>query len=183
MSTVFIIHGAYGHPGENWFPWLKRELETLGYEVVVPTFPTPENQDEASWMEVIEGYREKLTDAIFVGHSLGVPLILRVAERYKISAAYLIAGFCTLPQNEFAPTMISFVDREFNWEAIKQNCPSFTIFHSDNDPYVPLDKAEELAKNLHTQVTQISGGGHFNEAAGYTKFPQLLKRMIEGSNT
>jgi len=24
--NVFIIHGADGHPKENWFPWLKSEL-------------------------------------------------------------------------------------------------------------------------------------------------------------
>ncbi|GAG44616.1 unnamed protein product, partial [marine sediment metagenome] len=34
--TTLIIHGTYGHPKENWFPWLKEELEILGEKVYVP---------------------------------------------------------------------------------------------------------------------------------------------------
>ncbi len=44
MTNVFIIHGAYGHPEENWIPWLKSKLKELGYRVFVSKFPTPENQ-------------------------------------------------------------------------------------------------------------------------------------------
>ena len=31
--NFIIIHGIYGHPEENWFPWLKNKLEGMGYEV------------------------------------------------------------------------------------------------------------------------------------------------------
>ena len=39
MKKVVIIHGANGSPEENWFPWLKKELETKGIEVIIPQFP------------------------------------------------------------------------------------------------------------------------------------------------
>jgi predicted alpha/beta hydrolase family esterase len=51
MKNAFIIHGSYGHPKENWFPWLKNELEKLNYKVFVPAFPTPQNQSLASWFK------------------------------------------------------------------------------------------------------------------------------------
>jgi predicted alpha/beta hydrolase family esterase len=44
MANIFIIHGSYGNPDENWFPWLKKELEQEGHKVFVPKFPTPEDQ-------------------------------------------------------------------------------------------------------------------------------------------
>jgi len=34
----FIIHGTYGKPEENWFTWLKENLEERGHEVIVPSF-------------------------------------------------------------------------------------------------------------------------------------------------
>ena len=52
----YIIHGAYGDPEENWFPWLKTKLEGLGHQVFVPKFPTPENQTLNNWFNVFNKY-------------------------------------------------------------------------------------------------------------------------------
>ena len=41
MKNVIIIHGTEGYPEENWFPWLKKNLEERGYNVTVPQFPSP----------------------------------------------------------------------------------------------------------------------------------------------
>ncbi len=46
MRNIFLIHGSYGHPQENWFPWLKKELESLGHKVYVPAFPIPTKRGE-----------------------------------------------------------------------------------------------------------------------------------------
>lgn len=39
MNNVFIFHGTEGYPEENWFPWMKRELEQNGCSAFVPQFP------------------------------------------------------------------------------------------------------------------------------------------------
>ena len=39
--SIFIFHGSYGHPKENWFPWIKEKLEKLGHTVFIPRFPVP----------------------------------------------------------------------------------------------------------------------------------------------
>ena len=51
------------------------------------------------------------------------------------------------------------------------------MFRSDNDPYVPLEKAQELAKHLGVDVIIVKNAGHFNEKAGYTKFELLLENI------
>src|SRR3989344_7400211 len=122
MPTVMIVHGVEGHPEpeENWFPWLKKELETLGCNVLVPQFPTPEGQTLANWMEVFESYRKKLgTDGILVGHSLGVPFILNILEKHPAHAAFLVAGFVGKVGNRFDDGMKTFAQRAFDWNAIR----------------------------------------------------------------
>jgi predicted alpha/beta hydrolase family esterase len=175
MTNIFIIHGAYGHPGENWFPWLKVELEKKGCKVFIPKFPTPEKQTLPEWMKVLEVYRPQITkDTIFVGHSLGVPFILNLLEKFTVKAAFLVAGFCTLPENQFKEGMRTFV-KDFDYAKIKQNCKHFSVYHSNNDPYLPLTLGEELADRLDIDLFLVKGAGHFNESAGYKQFPILLK--------
>ena len=92
MTNVFIIHGAYGHPNENWFPWLKSELEKLGCKVFVPKFPTPENQSLENWLKVFKDYKQYLNEnSIVVGHSLGPAFLLNILENLDkpIKAAFL----------------------------------------------------------------------------------------------
>lgn len=121
MANIFIIHGVGGHPQENWFMWLKKELEMHEHNVFVPQFPTPEKQTLSNWLAVIEEYKELLTpDTILVGHSLGVPFILNVLEKYPAKAAVLVAGFVGKAGNQFDEFMKTFARKSFDWQRIKK---------------------------------------------------------------
>ncbi len=39
-SNYIIVHGSFGSPFVNWFPWLRNELENRNLEVYTPDFPT-----------------------------------------------------------------------------------------------------------------------------------------------
>ncbi|CAN5117646.1 alpha/beta hydrolase [soil metagenome] len=181
MKNAFIIHGAWGTPQENWFPWLKTELEKIGYTVTVPQFPTPEGQSLESWLKIWSEYNDQCNDeTIIIGHSIGVAFILNILQRldHPIKAAYLVAGFIrSLNNDEVDAINATFYEKPFDWEKIKSNCKEFVCFNSDNDPYVPVDQGEELAHNLGVTVTLVPNAGHFNTKAGYTKFPLLLQRI------
>lgn len=179
MSNIFIIHGVGGTPQENWFPWLKTELEKQGHHAIIPQFPSPEGQTLENWLAVLKNYEEFITpDTIFIGHSLGVPFTLNVIEKYTIKAAFLVAGFVGIAGNKFDDSMKTFAQKTFDWEKIKENCKHFEIFHSDNDPYIKLEKAEQLAKFLNVELTLVPGAGHINQSAGYTKFDLLLEKIL-----
>jgi len=177
---IFIIHGSYGNPKENWFLWLKQELKKLGHTAFVPEFPTPEGQSLDNWMEVFNDfYLSKIDeDSILVGHSLGPAFILSVLEGLQepVKACFFVSGFLGLLNNpEFDKINSTFTEKEFQWNKIKKNCEKFLLYHSNNDPYVPLEKSKELAEKLGVKVRVIGGAGHFNEKAGYKKFELLLK--------
>lgn len=178
MKTAIIIHGTYGNPDNNWFPWLKENLEDIGYRVFVPSFPTPENQNLESWLEVIGKIQNNIgPKTIMIGHSLGVPFILSYIEylNLPIRAIFLVAGFLGLLGNdEFDNLNKEFVTRKFDWDKIRGNVQEIHLYHSDNDPYIPLSNAKGLADNLGVNLEVIKDAGHFNSKSSYTRFDKLL---------
>jgi len=90
--NFIIIHGVYSNPEDNWFPWLKKELEGQGYEVIVPKMPTPLDQSLESWLRVFSNYESKINEeTVLIGHSLGSAFILNYLEKTgkKIKAAII----------------------------------------------------------------------------------------------
>ncbi|MBU0470382.1 MAG: alpha/beta hydrolase, partial [Nanoarchaeota archaeon] len=116
------------------------------------------------------------------GHSLAPAFILSILEKIKVQvkASFFVSGFIgLLGNNVFDEINETFVTKKFNWEKIKSNCKEFYVYHSDNDPYVPLERGEELAEKLGAELEVVMGAGHFNEKAGYTKFELLFNKIKE----
>ena len=159
---------------------VKNELENLGCKVIVPKFPTPENQSLESWFEVFDMYKDELNkDTIIIGHSLGGAFTLRILEKYdvKIKTAYIVAAPCNKVPSAYPGadiTDLPFVGNPFNWDKIKINAENFVIIHSDNDPYIDIENSKEIASKLGKEVTLIPNSGHFNARAGFLKFEVLL---------
>ncbi|MFA7253243.1 MAG: alpha/beta fold hydrolase [Patescibacteria group bacterium] len=180
MANVFIFHGTGGYPEENWFPWLKGKLEEKGCKVFIPQFPTPENQTPVTWFEVFDKYRDKIcADTILIGHSLGGSFLLRVLESLDkpVKASFLVATPIGIPPITNWSGDQPFTGHPFNWTRIKNNCKKFTVFHSDDDPYVGLENGKKLAENLGIELNFRPRCGHFNKKAGFTEFKELLQEI------
>ena len=176
--NFLIIHGIYGNPEENWFPWLKKELEKNGHEVIIPKFPTPIGQTLESWLKVMKKYDDKINqDTILIGHSLGAAFILDYLEQAdkEIRTAILVAGYHESLENPFKKLNKTFVERKFNWTKIIENCENFIVIGSDNDEYIPERVPRQMAFILDAELHIIHNGGHLNADAGYKKFPLLLE--------
>ncbi len=180
-TNVIIIHGTRGNPDENWFPWLKAELEKRDCEVFVPAFPTPRGQSLDNWCAVFAEYETYLNeDAILVGHSLGPVFLLSVLEdlTHPVKAAFFVGGFVGfLGHEQFDELNKTFVDRSFEWQKIRKNCKNFYVINALDDPYVPVESGKELAENLDAELVVLPEGGHLNEEFGFTEF-ELLRDLI-----
>src|ERR1700733_15685405 len=97
QPNIIIVHGAYGHPFENWFNWMKIELEKLGIECFVPQLPTPNGQELKNWLLLFNSTISPIItpDTILIGHSLGAAFLLRWLEQTNkiISTAILVGSF------------------------------------------------------------------------------------------
>jgi predicted alpha/beta hydrolase family esterase len=176
---VVILHGTGGSPDGNWFPWLKNKLESVGHNVYVPRFPTPEGQSVKNWCKVLDKQAPRFgRNTILIGHSCGAAYILSILEIIKepIAASIFVSGFMDKLGNDYFDTLNdTFINKKFDWGKIKTNAGKITIFHGDNDPYVSFENVQKLSNKLSTPITVIPNGGHLNSEFGYLEFPEILK--------
>ena len=97
-KRVYIVHGWGGYPEEGWFPWLKKELESHGYVVVVPQLPDSDHPHIEKWMPALaEAVGAPNEHTFFVGHSMGCQAIARYLETLpngvSVGGAVFVAGF------------------------------------------------------------------------------------------
>jgi uncharacterized protein len=178
-----ILHGIEGYPSENWFPWLAENLQSRGFQVEVPHFPTGENRGLGGWRDIFERRFGTLQSFdIVIGHSLGAVFALRLVEQLTkpIKAAFLASAFVG-PINfpPYAGMISSFFAYEFNWARIREMSRAWHLYHADNDPIVPLASGLAVARNLNVQMRVIPGGGHLNLSAGFVRFDTLLEDVME----
>ncbi|MDB5186347.1 MAG: hypothetical protein JWL85_870 [Candidatus Saccharibacteria bacterium] len=183
-TNIFIFHGTEGHPQENWFPWLKQELENESYNVIVPQFPSPPvvAAKVSEWFDVLKGYEQYINeDTVFVGHSLGGVFTLRVLEQltHKVKAAAFVGAPIGVQPILNYDRDNSFSGFDFNWDDIKTKADSFLVYQSDDDPYVGLDNGKQLAERLGIELSFIPNAGHFNKRAGYTEFEDLKGKLLD----
>ena len=188
MNHAIIIHGWGADSSSNWFPWLKKELEKKDLKVDVPDFPNTQNPQLSEWFDYFEEnvFIKNPADTVLIGHSLGVPFILRYLEKFGVApsraarstsaatpvkTSYFIAGFHK-PLGYSATE--SFVNKPFDWDKIKSACKKFTVINSDNDPYIPRTVGQELAFNLGVDEIVEHNAGHLNAPGGFLEFPRLL---------
>jgi hypothetical protein len=170
-----IVHGYGADSQSNWFPWLKEKLEEQGWEVAAPNFPNTLNPKLSEWLDYFHKNVRLDEQTVLIGHSLGVPFILRVLENLPkgklVAAAYLVSGFAEplgLTETE------NFVDQPFNWPKIREGAKKFVVINSDDDPYIPLEVGQRLAQKLGAELIVEHGGGHLNAPGGSLSYPQLL---------
>ena len=175
MTKVFIIHGTESDPESNWFPWLKKELEKLKVEVIIPRFPTPKGQNFDNWMAVMKPHFSKIgKDTIFIGHSIGVAFILGLVEKLnvKVKGLFSVAGFVgSLWDEKYDPLCETFAQRNFNWERLEKSFGKVFIYQSDDDPYLPMEKSFDLAYKLNGEQVELTKLGHISQK----KFDRVLE--------
>ena len=97
MKKVFIVHGFQGSPNGGWRPWLMAELAKQNVYSCALSMPAPDEPVCEEWIKEISRHVDfnKNDEVYLVGHSLGVPAILRYLETSKIRnicGAVLISG-------------------------------------------------------------------------------------------
>ena len=188
-KRVFIVHGWSGYPEEGWFPWLKRELEAKGFEVVVPQLPDPSKPRIHSWVRKLEEVvRIPDEHTYFVGHSMGCQTIARYLESLpegkQVGGAVFVAGFFKRLTGLEDDPGVQKTDRHWlgtplNLEKVAFHLPRSVAIFSDNDPYVPLENQDDFRDTLGARIVIEHQQGHFSGALdGVLTLPVVLESFL-----
>lgn len=177
-----MVHGLNGSPNGGWRPWLMGELAKKDIYACALPMPTPDKPEKSEWIRTIKDAVRIPSEEIFlVGHSLGVPAILRYLETLgkdqKIGGVVLVSGPVFEIKKAGYEEVNAFLNGSFDFEHIKNVCKNFIIIHGDNDTSVPFSDGEYLAKSFSCDLILIPNGGHLNGSAGWRKLPQLLESL------
>jgi len=188
---ILLVHGIHGHSKENWFPWFKKEMESRGYEVLIPDLPNNEHPTLSEWLSALKKLDIKKNDRLFVvGHSLGAPTACQFILKNNLKVEKLILAAPTGehmgPQNW--QNLIKDGCDEQSIQCIKQFIAAnknlvklnklvtngISVYFSTDDPYVPLTVQEDY-KDLTATVKVLTNRGHFSDMAGSMReFPEIL---------
>ena len=189
-KRVYIIHGWEGYPEEGWFPWLKHELENMGFEVSVPQMPDADSPRINKWIPAIAQI-VKIPDenTYFVGHSMGCQAVARyletLPEGIKVGGAIFVAGFFKRliglgEEPDFEEVERDWMKTPINLEKIKSHLNNSVAIFSDDDPYVPLDNQDDFRDKLHSDIIVQHEMGHFSGPTDHvTELPVVLEELLK----
>ncbi len=178
MSTrrAIIFHGTAGHPNVCWYRWLGSRLESKGFQVEIPHYPTLNVEPIATFLPKVLAAHTFDEHTVLIGHSGGAALLLALLEHIPstVAMAILAAGYMTPPNDSEEPVL----QPAYDWDRIRQNVRDIYFVNSITDPYGCDDK-QGRAMFEHLGGTQIiRDEGHFGSHVKDHPTFELLDRLI-----
>ena len=196
-TKVLIIHGFTGTSRNSWFPWIKKELEKLNYEVIVPDMTDTEHPVFKDWSKSLKNLTTDFTeDDIVIGHSLGAFAAQHLAQKIKINKLFLIAPVTEFMLDEevisekikesFTPEQIEiskkFISHKVDYQKIQNNVSKIYAYFSDNDPYISLKQKDKIEEKIKGKYRVFEDYGHINisdKRTGISELPEIIPDIEE----
>ncbi len=176
MKVIFLHGNGGGSVRDNWFPWLKAELEKLEIEVMSRDFPDSQLARQENWLPFLKNELKADENSILVGHSSGAVASMRFAEKNKIYGSILV-GACYTDLGDETEKKSGYFDNPWDWEAIKSNQNWIIQFASTDDPYIPIKEARHVHEMLATEYYEMDNQRHFGDDIPKSEFPELLAAL------
>lgn len=177
LNRTLILHGWGGSDTPHW----QAELAaSIAREYGTVSFPLLDNchfPSKNRWLKQVRGILQEFKPTTVVCHSLANTLwfwLCEEAEMVAVERLFMVSPPslttevdtiktffpCTLPENLYAKEV--------------------QIIVSDNDPYIEVEEAEQIAAGYGVPLRVIPDAGHINEESGYGKWALIEKLVLEG---
>jgi predicted alpha/beta hydrolase family esterase len=179
---VIIVHRWHGTPEDDWYPWLKSELEKKGISIAIPAMPNTDRPTIDSWVRELSKISVD-EHTYFIGHSIGCQTIMRFLEKSKkVGGAIFVAGWFSLTNldREEVPIAGPWLKVPIEFDQVKKATKNFVAIFSDDDPYVPfIENMKLFKKNLNAKTLVEENKGHFTEDDDVTEVPYVLDALLK----
>lgn len=160
--------------------WKQNLQKDLGgnFDVLLPRMPNTTFAKYDEWkitFEKILAICDK--KLILVGHSMGAVFLIKfLAENTidkKILSLHLVAG--PIEDDDLIDEVLGTFKPPTNLSSVSKQAKKIYIYHSFDDPVVPIANAEKLHKALSKSfLKRFDNRGHFLDK----HFPELVKSII-----
>ncbi len=178
VKKFIILHGRASTPDNNFYPWLKKELEKRGFKVEVPQMPGIPEPDDEEQANYVQSNYDLDEGTVIVGHSMGGVVALRLLERgIKVHGVVLVATPATGKFLDGKPrhSVTKAVQKGFDYGKIKKQSDYFRVISDSTDSVVPHEDGKILADNLGAYCKIVAANSpHFNGE----KEPLLLDELL-----
>jgi predicted alpha/beta hydrolase family esterase len=173
MNKILILHGWGGSDFPHWQSHLASEIAKDYGTVSFPLLDNCHFPSKNRWVKQVKKILEEFNPNTVICHSLANTLwfwlcqedIVEVENLIMVSPPSLqtseitIKTFfpCEIPQNIYAKKI--------------------ELIVSDNDPWVNLEEAEQVAQTIGANYTLIQKAGHINADSGFGKW-DFIENLI-----
>lgn len=184
MKKALVLHGWGWDSENNWFPWVKKELENRWYEVHIPNLTNtrqPVLEEQISDIEnLVQWFWEW---DVIIGHSLGCQLALQTIHKYKLSEVTSIFVWPSYPWTteeiwkkiigDSYDKLVEYNNKELEF---KELWNKYIVVLSEDDPYINLENAEDYYCMLeNVEFLEYNDKWHFNNSAKVFELPDILE--------
>lgn len=184
MKKAVILHRWGGNPESDWYPWLKRELETRGFEVLVPLAPNTDRpiiQERLEFLDQVMSHTDENT--LFICHSIGCQTLMRYLGTHnkKVGQVIFVAGWFNLGEvlleegEEIKVLAKPWIETPLEFDQVKDNMQSLEVILSSNEPFgCVYENKNTFEERLGARVIILENKGHFTEDDGIIEIPEIL---------
>jgi len=177
LKAVIIPGNENTDISENWFPYVKKELQKHGFSVSARNMPDPKLARKKFWLPFIINELKADKNTVAIGHSSGAVAILRLLETNKLLGA-VIVGACYTDLGDEMEKKSGYYDDPWRWKKIKENTGWIVQFASQGDPYIPITEPRYIHEKLNCEYHEYTDQGHFDADVGKKEFPELVEVIL-----
>ena len=116
-------------------------------------------------------------NTILIGHSSGAVAAMRYAETHRLLGSILV-GVCHTDLGDSGEAASGYYSAPWRWDHIRDHQQWIAIYHSVDDPHIPVAEPRFVAAQLKCQYFEFEDRGHFLDAGALPEAVPYLKRKL-----